>query len=97
MAYDYLIVGAGIFGASVSRILADYNKRCLVIDRRSHIAGNIYTERQNVLTFTNMERIFSIRITSKFGISLTDTQNSIITDTLSRLIITVRFTICRLI
>jgi UDP-galactopyranose mutase len=43
--YDYLIVGAGLFGAVFARMAADSSKRCLVIDRRTHIAGNIYTER----------------------------------------------------
>jgi len=44
MIYDYLIIGAGVFGSTVARILTDKGKNCLVIDRRSHIAGNIYTE-----------------------------------------------------
>lgn len=43
--YDFLIVGAGIFGATIARRLSDNNKRVLVIDRRGHIAGNIYTKR----------------------------------------------------
>jgi UDP-galactopyranose mutase len=43
MMYDYLIVGAGIFGAICARELTDAGKRCLVIDRRAHIAGNIYS------------------------------------------------------
>lgn len=47
MMYDYLIVGAGIFGASAARILTENGKNCLVIDRRPHIAGNIYTELVN--------------------------------------------------
>ena len=42
--YDYLIVGAGLYGAVFARELKRRGKRCLVIDRRSHIAGNIYTE-----------------------------------------------------
>ena len=42
--YDYLIVGAGLFGAVFAREMADAGKRCLVIDRRGHIAGNAYTE-----------------------------------------------------
>ncbi len=45
--YDYLIVGAGLYGATFARIMADNGKRCLVIDKREHIAGNIYTENQN--------------------------------------------------
>ena len=43
-AYDYLIVGAGLYGAVCARELADAGKKCLVIDRRGHIAGNVYTE-----------------------------------------------------
>ncbi len=42
--YDYLIVGAGLFGAVFAREMTDAGCRCLVIDRRPHIAGNIYTE-----------------------------------------------------
>lgn len=40
--YDYLIVGAGLFGATAARELTLRGKRCLVIDRRDHIAGNAY-------------------------------------------------------
>ena len=42
--YDYLIVGAGLYGAVFARQAADAGKRVLVIDKRPHIAGNIYTE-----------------------------------------------------
>ena len=42
--YDYLIVGAGLFGAVFAHEARQAGKRCLVIDRRDHIAGNIYTE-----------------------------------------------------
>lgn len=42
--YDYLIVGAGMFGATFSRLATDAGKRCLIIDKRPHIAGNCYTE-----------------------------------------------------
>ncbi len=44
MRYDYLIVGAGLYGAVVAHELHARGKRVLVIDRRGHIAGNIYTE-----------------------------------------------------
>lgn len=43
--YDYLIVGAGLFGAVVAHELTQQGKSVLVIDKRSHIAGNVYTER----------------------------------------------------
>ena len=42
--YDYLIVGAGLFGAIFAYEASKCDKTCLVIDKRSHIAGNIYTE-----------------------------------------------------
>ena len=42
--YDYLVVGAGLFGAVFAHEMALAGKRCLVIDKRSHIGGNVYTE-----------------------------------------------------
>nr|MCR5825111.1 UDP-galactopyranose mutase [Oscillospiraceae bacterium] len=42
--YDYLIVGAGLFGSVFARQMNDLGKRVLVIDRRSHIGGNVYTK-----------------------------------------------------
>lgn len=44
MKYDYLIIGAGLFGAVFARQAADAGKQVLVIDKRDHIGGNIYTE-----------------------------------------------------
>ena len=43
MDYDYLVVGAGIFGATVAERLASAGKKVLVIERRPHLAGNIYS------------------------------------------------------
>ena len=43
--YNYLIVGAGLYGATVARELSDAGHSVLVIDKRSHIAGNVYTEK----------------------------------------------------
>ena len=42
--YDYLIVGAGLFGSTFANLAHKQGKKVLVIDRRNHIAGNIYTE-----------------------------------------------------
>lgn len=44
MKYDYLIVGAGLFGATFAHLAHRQGKRCLVIDKRSHAGGNIYCE-----------------------------------------------------
>ena len=45
MKYDYLIVGAGLFGAICAYELSKEGKKCLVIDQRNHIGGNIYCEK----------------------------------------------------
>ena len=45
--YDYLIVGAGLFGATFAYEMTKKGKKCLVIDRRNHIGGNIYCENIN--------------------------------------------------
>lgn len=42
--YDYLIVGAGLFGAVMAYRLQQMGKKCLVIDRRNHVGGNVYCE-----------------------------------------------------
>lgn len=42
--YDYIIVGAGLYGAVFAHEANRRGKKCLVLDRRNHIAGNIYTE-----------------------------------------------------
>ena len=44
MKYDYLVVGAGLYGAVFAREAANAGKSVLVIDKRSHIAGNVHTE-----------------------------------------------------
>lgn len=44
MKYDYLVVGAGLFGATFAYEAKKKGKTCLVIDKRDHIAGNIYTK-----------------------------------------------------
>ncbi len=45
--YDYLIVGAGLYGAICAYELKKKGYDCLVIDKRNHIAGNIYTKNQD--------------------------------------------------
>lgn len=43
--YDYLIIGSGLYGAVFARQAADAGKKVLVIDKRDHIGGNVYTEK----------------------------------------------------
>lgn len=42
--YDYLIVGAGLFGSVFAYEMTKHGKKCLIIDKRNHIGGNVYTE-----------------------------------------------------
>ena len=45
MTYDYLIIGTGLYGAVFARQATDAGKKVLVLDKRDHIAGNVYTEK----------------------------------------------------
>ena len=45
MKYDYLVVGSGLYGAVFARQATDKGKKVLIIEKRNHIAGNIYTEK----------------------------------------------------
>ena len=44
MKYDYIIVGSGLFGATFANLAKKDGKKVLVIEKRNHIAGNVYTE-----------------------------------------------------
>lgn len=46
MHYDYLIVGAGLYGAVFAHEMKKLGKTCYVVEKRNHIAGNLYTEEQ---------------------------------------------------
>ena len=47
MKYDYLIVGSGLFGAIFAYEASKIGKKCLVVEKRSHIGGNCYTKQEN--------------------------------------------------
>lgn len=66
--YDYLIVGAGLFGAVFAHEAKEAGKTCLVIDKRNHIAGNIYTDKVKISMFISMVRIFSTHPMRPYGI-----------------------------
>lgn len=67
-AYDYLVVGAGLFGAVFAHEAALRGKKIKVIEKRDHIAGNIYI-RMKLMAFryTSMVPIFFIRQINRFG------------------------------
>lgn len=45
--YDYLIVGSGLFGSAFAQIMNGNGKKCMVIDKRNHTGGNIYTKEED--------------------------------------------------
>lgn len=47
MKYDYLIIGSGLFGAVFAHEARERGRRCLVLERRDHIGGNVYTYRRD--------------------------------------------------
>lgn len=80
MRFDYLIVGAGLYGATFARQMTDAGKRCLVIDKRAHIAGNVYTE-----------TVEGIHV-HKYGAHIFHTNNKEVWDYLNRFATFNRFT-----
>lgn len=80
MKYDYLIVGAGLYGAVFAREATDEGKKVLVIDRRKSIAGNVYTE--------NIEGIN----VHKYGAHIFHTNNKEVWEYVNRFAVFNRFT-----
>ena len=80
MRYDYLIVGAGLYGAVFARQAADAGKKVLVIDRRSHIGGNVYTEKVEDIDF------------HKYGAHIFHTNNQLVWQYVNRYVSFNRFT-----
>ena len=78
--YDCLIVGSGLFGAVCARELTDVGKKVLVIDKRNHIAGNVYTE-----------KVEDIHI-HKYGAHIFHTNNKMVWDYVQRFAAFNRFT-----
>jgi UDP-galactopyranose mutase len=80
MFYNFLIIGSGLFGASLSHELNLHDKSCLIIDRRSHPGGNLYTESINNINV------------HKYGAHIFHTSNKTIWDYVNSFIEFNRFT-----
>lgn len=70
--FDYLIVGSGLFGSVLARLLTDKGKSCLVIEKRNHIGGNCYTDNTSGIPV------------HKYGPHIFHTENSDILDFVKR-------------
>lgn len=82
MIYDYLIVGSGLFGATFAYRANKLGKKCLVIDKRSHLGGNIYCE--------NVEGIN----VHKYGAHIFHTSNKEVWDFVNSIVDFNRYTNC---
>ena len=67
MKYDYLVVGAGLYGAVFAHEAKKAGKSVLVIDKRPNIAGNVYRRQWKAFRYISMELIFFIQIIEKYG------------------------------
>lgn len=80
--YDFLIVGAGLYGATFAHLAHKQGKRCLVIDKRSHLGGNVYCE--------NVEGIN----VHKYGAHIFHTSNKMIWQFVNSIVEFNRYTNC---
>ena len=80
--YDYLIVGAGLFGATFAHMAHQAGKTCLVIDKRPHLGGNIYCE-----------NIQGINV-HKYGAHIFHTNNQHVWDFVNHIVPFNRYTNC---
>ena len=80
MPYDYLIIGAGLYGAVFAQQAKAAGKSVLVIDKRNHIAGNVYTEKVEGIDF------------HKYGAHIFHTNNKPVWDYVNQFVTFNRFT-----
>ena len=80
MKYDYLVVGAGLYGAVFAQQMCEKGKNVLVIDKREHIAGNVYTEKIEGINF------------HKYGAHIFHTNNTDVWNYVNRFAVFNRFT-----
>ena len=80
MNYDYLIVGSGLYGAVFAHEARAHGKSVMVIDKRDHIAGNVYTEKVEGINF------------HKYGAHIFHTNNSVVWNYLQQFTTFNRFT-----
>lgn len=59
MIYDYIIIGSGLFGSTFANLAKNQGKKCLILEKRKHIGGNVYTEnKSNINVHTYGPHIF---------------------------------------
>lgn len=82
MKYDYMFVGAGLFSATVANELKKQGKKCLIVEKRNHIAGNIYTEKNEEINI------------HKYGAHIFHTDNKVVWEYVNQFAEFNRYTNC---
>ena len=72
--YDYLIVGSGLYGCVAAYLLTKQGKKCLVIDRREHLGGNVYCDKKDNINI------------HKYGAHIFHTSNKIVWDFVNKFV-----------
>ena len=67
MNYNYLIIGSGLYGATIAQQAKKAGKSVLVIDKRPNVGGNIYTEKVEASMYTSTAHTFFIPIIRRCG------------------------------
>ena len=90
--YDYLIVGSGLFGATFAYRARQAGKRCLVIDKRPHLGGNVYCEPVSLPTGEGRgEAVINVH---KYGAHIFHTSNKKVWDFVNSIVEFNRYTNC---
>ena len=76
--YDYLVVGSGLYGAVFAHEAHLKGKKCLVLEKRDHLGGNIYCQNRDGIKFIIMADISFIHLIKWFGTMSINLLNSII-------------------
>ena len=96
MQYDYLVVGSGLYGAIFFHEVTRKGKSVLVVDKRPHIAGNVYTEKVEGINVHKYGAHIFIQIIRKFRIILLSLRSLIVLLILRLQIIRESFLVCHL-
>lgn len=95
--YDYLVVGAGLYGSIFAHEAMQKGYKVLVIEKRSHVAGNIYTEKVEGINFHKYGAHIFLLIMKKCGNILSNSVILIVLQIVQSLITRENYILCHLI
>ena len=89
MKYDYLIVGSGLFGSTFAHLATKQGKKCLVIDKRPHLGGNVYCSPILIPSPEGREAVINVH---KYGAHIFHTNNKEVWDFVNSIVEFNRYT-----